>query len=342
MRINNHRLIALLLTTLFSVAFSDIKIARNDDFKLTLGVDAAFNGEIEYDEVAAGFVIDAAKISLTSTYQDKLKLFLSVDPSKPNSSSKSGHSEPLDKLYLQWYATERMRIRAGQFKVPFGLEQFEGLQERPLITHRKSTKEIAPGLDRGVMISGKKISGWFSYYTGFFNGTSVEQSLNSVTLLVPVKLQLDRDLGTTSLKVGVNSYLRVNYPYNMNLKYRWGNGLYSELKLKTGRNNELTFLGEFLEKLDFRDLKTSQKAWELGGFLISSYRSGNVEPVLFLERYNRDVTLEDSGDKLLIGGGLNIHFLEDKFRFSTQIEYESLLFEEGNTIVAIASIRGFL
>ncbi len=321
---------------------ADIKLVKRENVKVSLGIDAAFNGQIDYKEVAAGFEVDAAKVSLSARYKDQFKLFLSMDPSKPNSSSKSGHTEILDKLYLQWDAREKLRIRVGQFKVPFGYENAQGLQERVLITHRKSSKEICPGLDRGVMLYGKEINDKFSYYTGLFNGTSVEQSLNSITLLAPVKLQFRKEFLRTSLTWGVNSYLRAHYPYNTNLKYRWANGLFTNVLIKRSTHSHLSFTGEFLEKLDFRDLKTSEKAWEIGGFLISSYRNKNWEPILFAEIYDKNVNLEDEGDKRIFGGGLNYHFFEEKLRLSVQVEYESLPHSSNDNISGIVSLRGFL
>ncbi len=335
-------LVCFIIAISYSALFADIKIVKKKDFKVKLGFNTALNFEVDKNEEAFGFVVDAAKISLTSEYKNLLKLYISIDPSKPNSSSKSSYSEPLDKLYLQWKANENVRFRAGQFKIPFGHEQFEGLEERSLISHRKSTKEICPDLDRGVMIYGKKISGWFSYYTGLFNGTSVEQSLNSATVLVPLKLRFDQEFNRTNLTFGVNSYLRANRPYSGEMKYRWGNGIFSELSIETSRDNSLTFLAEFLEKLDFRDLKTSEKAWEVGGFLISTYRNGIWEPVLFTELYDKDITLDNEGDKLLLGGGLNIHFFDDNLRFSCQVEYESLRYSDNDNITGSISIRGFL
>lgn len=334
--------VALLVLLCVATIWSDVKIVKKENLKLSLGIDAAFNGEINYREVEAGFVVDAAQISLSSVYKKRLKLFLSIDPSKPNSSSKSGYTKPLEKLYLQWQTKRNLRIRAGQFKLPFGHEEFQSLEERALITHRKSTREIAPGLDRGIMFYGKEVGGWFTYYTGVFNGTSVEQSLNSITLLLPVKVQLSKEFDRFHLTAGYNSYFRTHYPYNWNLKYRWANGIFTELNIKTTKDNRLTFLAEFLEKLDFRDLKSSQKPWELGGFLIASYRKGNIEPVLFGELYNRDVTVDDLGDKQLFGAGLNVHFFEDHLRMSVQLEYERLPYGEEDNIIALLSLRGFL
>jgi hypothetical protein len=334
--------ILLLISLSSSTLFADIKLVKKDDFNVYLGVDAALNGVVDYREVAAGFVVDAAKISIRSTYKKKYKLFISVDPSKPNSSSKASYNEPLDKLYLQVKVNDNFRVRVGQFKVPFGYEQFQGLEERPLITHRKSTKRICPDLDRGVMLYGKKISGWFSYYTGFFNGTSVEQSLNSVTLLTPVKFQVNKKFDRTKLKVGINSYIRANYAYNEYLKYRWGNGFYSEVTVKTSKGNRVKFLGEFLEKLDFRDLESSEKDWEVGGFLVSSYRVKNIEPSLFAELYNKDISQENLSDRALVGGGFNIHFFEDHLRLTAQLEYAYPLYHEDDNITGILSFRGFL
>lgn len=337
-----HKLSIIMVLLLSCHILGEVTIIKKKDVKVSLGIDAAFNGEITYKEVAAGFTVDAAEISLSTWYKDKCKIYLSIDPSKPNSSSKDGHTKPLEKLYFQLNSRKNLRIRVGQFKAPFGYEQFQGMEERPLINHRKTTKEICPGLDRGVMFYAKDIGSWFTYYTGLFNGTSVEQSLNSVTLMAPVKLQLHKEFSRSALTAGVNSYLKVNYPYNLYFKYDWANGFFAEHTRTTKQGNRLTLLGEFMERLEFRDLKNSEKDWEIGGFLITSYRIDNVEPVLFAELYDKNVNLDDTGDKRLFGGGINFHYLKDRIRLSIQLEYESLPYAQDDNITAIMSLRGFL
>jgi phosphate-selective porin OprO/OprP len=81
----------------------------------------------------------------------------------------------LKDAYLDLAFLPELRLRAGQFKVPFSLEEltsdnFIDFVERSLVN------ELAPARDRGAMIHGSMMDGAISYNLGGFNGTGEDTS----------------------------------------------------------------------------------------------------------------------------------------------------------------------
>jgi phosphate-selective porin OprO and OprP len=88
-------------------------------------------------------------------------------------------SQPLRDVYLDLKVyPEFLRLRGGQFKVPFSLEELTSdlyidFVERSLIN------ELAPSYDRGIMGYGNIKQGIVSYFLGGFNGTGQNTSDNN-------------------------------------------------------------------------------------------------------------------------------------------------------------------
>lgn len=58
-------------------------------------------------------------------------------------------------VYLAWKTHDRVRIKGGRFKMPFGLEQNTGPTETDFAYRSLASSHIAPGRDRGAMVYGE-------------------------------------------------------------------------------------------------------------------------------------------------------------------------------------------
>ena len=70
-------------------------------------------------------------------------------------------------VYLNWTTFDAFRIRAGRFKMPFGLEQNTGATDVDFAYRSLASSTIAPARDRGVMAYGKL--GNYGYEVGVFD-----------------------------------------------------------------------------------------------------------------------------------------------------------------------------
>ena len=71
-----------------------------------------------------------------------------------------------------------LRFRAGQFKVPFSLEELTSSRHLDFV-ERSLINELAPSYDRGVMVHGSLMQGVASYFLGGFNGSGQNTSDNN-------------------------------------------------------------------------------------------------------------------------------------------------------------------
>jgi phosphate-selective porin len=70
-------------------------------------------------------------------------------------------------VYGEWKTFDKIRVRGGRFKMPFGLEQTTGVSSLDFAYRALGSSAIAPGRDRGAMAFGDL--GRFNYEVGIFN-----------------------------------------------------------------------------------------------------------------------------------------------------------------------------
>jgi len=87
-------------------------------------------------------------------------------------------SQPLRDTYLDLKFFPELRLRVGQFKVPFSLEELTSDLHTDFV-ERSLVNELAPSYDRGIMGYGNIEQGVVSYFLGGFNGTGQNTSDNN-------------------------------------------------------------------------------------------------------------------------------------------------------------------
>jgi phosphate-selective porin len=77
---------------------------------------------------------------------------------------------------VRWKTFDAVRVKAGRFKMPFGMEQNTGVSELDFAYRSLGSQSIAPGRDTGVMASGEL--GRLGYEAGIFDddGDNAESS----------------------------------------------------------------------------------------------------------------------------------------------------------------------
>lgn len=71
--------------------------------------------------------------------------------------------------FVNWTSFDAFRVKAGRFKMPFGLEQNTGVSDLDFAYRSGGSTKIAPGRDTGVMAYGELLSGSLSYEAGVFD-----------------------------------------------------------------------------------------------------------------------------------------------------------------------------
>ena len=93
------------------------------------------------------------------------------------------------------------RIRTGQFKVPFGLQQLTSSGRQQFVDRAITDSKFAPGRDMGVMIGGTAAGSRVGYEVGVFNGSGESVRQTRASPLWAARLFLD-PLGAYNLSEG--------------------------------------------------------------------------------------------------------------------------------------------
>jgi phosphate-selective porin OprO/OprP len=72
-------------------------------------------------------------------------------------------------VYLNWTTFDAIRVQAGRFKMPFGLEQTTSVSNQDFAYRSLGSVKIAPGRDVGVMAYGELLGGSLVYEAGVFD-----------------------------------------------------------------------------------------------------------------------------------------------------------------------------
>ena len=72
-------------------------------------------------------------------------------------------------VFINWSTFDVIRVKAGRFKMPFGLEQNTSVSDLDFAYRTIGSTKIAPGRDRGVMAYGDLFDGSLVYEAGVFD-----------------------------------------------------------------------------------------------------------------------------------------------------------------------------
>ena len=72
-------------------------------------------------------------------------------------------------VFINWTTFDAFRVKAGRFKMPFGLEQNTGVSDLDFAYRTLGSVKLAPGRDTGVMAHGELLDGALLYEAGMFD-----------------------------------------------------------------------------------------------------------------------------------------------------------------------------
>lgn len=72
-------------------------------------------------------------------------------------------------VFLNWSTFDAIRVKAGRFKMPFGLEQTTSVSDLDFAYRALGSVKIAPGRDTGVMVYGELLDNSLIYEAGVFD-----------------------------------------------------------------------------------------------------------------------------------------------------------------------------
>ncbi|MBI3894448.1 MAG: hypothetical protein HY313_00815 [Acidobacteria bacterium] len=150
------------------------------------------------DGAASSFDIPRLRITLSGGYESWLKYSFQFEMSR---TSGDGGSRIKDAIIEIRPANPHYRIVMGQFKAPFGLQQFTSSGRQQFVDRAITDGKFTPGRDMGVMLSGTAASQKLGYAIGIFNGAGESRLQNNQNHLVTGRVFVN-PLGAYSLSEG--------------------------------------------------------------------------------------------------------------------------------------------
>ena len=180
-----------------------VATAAGSEFKLTLGGFiqtqlevgdvSAFEGRFPLgptnvfrsDEVSDRFRVRRSRLYVSGDYAEQFEFKLEGEFQLTATSGFTRTSFGATDLYVNWHAFPQLKIKVGQFKAPFGLEQLTSDSRLFSIEHSLVTTALAPDRQVGVQVWGHPFAqpgseggDWLTYYAGMFNGVGRNLSVN--------------------------------------------------------------------------------------------------------------------------------------------------------------------
>lgn len=142
-----------------SIVFGeDVKV----DFRAKLQFDwRKFDPQIDEDTFDFRTARIALKGDLTKHFDFEIERAIETEGPR-------GFGEWKD-VYGNWSTFDELRVKAGRFKMPFGLEQNTGATDVDFAYRSLASSTIAPGRDRGVMAYGELSGNDLTYEIGVFD-----------------------------------------------------------------------------------------------------------------------------------------------------------------------------
>lgn len=265
---------------------------------LLLGMDLSYTATLLPG--IGGFEITEGQISFEGEILDKADFKVSIDLSRI--SEEPDDLQILKDVYGRYDFADFFRVKAGRFEVPLGLEGLKGTASRPNIYHSEGAREISPGRSVGISFDGKEIFNYFGYNLGLFNESD--------------EFALENETGHflfSGLIFFKNDFVRAGYNASYSTSDNFSQGVFADFELDLGKDKELNIFLEYLEQRFFN------YHWNHSAYALVSYRSGDVEPLIYFDYYNERVGYDGEEDKWIAGLGFNSYFLKDKLRLMVDL-----------------------
>jgi len=154
-----------------------IGTAYGEDFKITGGVRALFNGNFDSGiptADASNFSLPYSEIRLTGKLAEHVNYTALAVPGRNFTSSANGI---LDDLYISTDIIPHHEVQLGQIWLPFGMEAPMYNLDIDFINYSQISRNLGQGLDTGTQIIGDW--GFVNYIAGAYNGVGQNATDNN-------------------------------------------------------------------------------------------------------------------------------------------------------------------
>ena len=96
--------------------------------------------------------------------------------------------QPLEDAFVQYRMTRSVAVRAGQFKLPYGLQNLYWTGALEFVDVAEPTAAFSPGWDRGIEVVGRPLAGRLQYQLAVQNGAGANLPNDNVDLAYAARI----------------------------------------------------------------------------------------------------------------------------------------------------------
>ncbi len=313
---------------------------KTEGFELNIGgltqVHLGYAGDdalIDNGDVASetGFRIRRARIGFSANFDYGLGVFITL-----NLLQADRNDGILSDAKLVWAIAPELRLSMGSGKVPFSAASLASSSRLPLIERPLSVGAIAPGRRLGVTAEGAALDGLLAYFAGVSNGTDGFRFGNQFGgFLAGARVEVRpwgnptlRDPWQDGVKVGGGVIYEDAPAIN---RFAWSADVTAAM---AGARLSFEVLCDTSTPDDAPDTPPSvaDTIDRCGGYVEAAYtlpfyKEFMIQPVVRGELFDDDRSLDNAGDVMLIGGGVNAQLLERYIR--AQLIYMARIEQHG-------------
>ena len=115
------------------------------------------------------FEIHRARIGIDGEFFNRVQFSIERELTERESDDPATREKSAWKdVYVDANISDAVQVRAGKFKIPFGLEQLTGISNLDFVYRSLSASYLAPARDVGVAVHGRLFDRGLNYWTGWF------------------------------------------------------------------------------------------------------------------------------------------------------------------------------
>lgn len=163
-----------------------------------LDEDETGSGVGRADGVRSAFDVPRMRVTLGGgVFRPWMRYYFQFEFSRTNGEDAS----KLKDATFEIQPSQSLRILAGQFKAPFGLQQLVSSGRQQFVERAVTDSKFSPGRDMGAMVSGTALARKFGYELAIFNGSGESRQQEDESHLFAGRVYF-QPLGTYSLAEG--------------------------------------------------------------------------------------------------------------------------------------------
>ena len=203
-------------------AWGQFRMTLDDREQFSADLDAAGSGYLKNDGESVAFSIPRLRIYMLGTvFKPWMRYKIEVELANLKTDAKVNiNNGRVTDAYVEFAKSPSATLRAGQYKVPFGMQELTSDTRQEFVDRSIASSKFAPGRDVGLMLSGQFLENKLGYQAAMFNGAGQNNPQDDKAFLYTVRVVYD-PLGEYKLIEGAVDDPQKNL-LHFGLAYRFG------------------------------------------------------------------------------------------------------------------------